>query len=1283
MNIDRSRHNVYKTNKDWNAEISATDSITSTSGQTTTSGSGSTIIISGGGSGLTSEQLKKLNSIEEGAQVNQDAFSYIKLNDGAKDTLIEAAKTQDRADINFKGIGVNVDIESTEKLDATDVASTGTNKGVYSFKYDVHQASIEGESPKWLLEIVYKNGDRIKPSDITNIYLINDTTVVYNKPLTDSSITYTVNENSELETITIQKDGLYFKQVQFVNENTGQSQYQVVCQFKVAIRRTPTITIQSANEFWKLDENGNLYTTYNTYSTKELSAYGLGPGEAPTGAWYLHELKDVDTTDIQDQGLLQYNLSIGKWVVTDGSSIRPDLTGYATEQWVNNTLGSYATKTYVSSEISKLVDSAPETLDTLYELAAALGNDPNFSTTVLNLIGTNTQNIETNRINIASNVNEINNLKYITSIFQDMFEWDKSESTTDSTKWKIKAKATFYSVGEVSAYGVGEGQEPTGAQCLYELKDVNGGSNTLPTSADTLLMWNGTTWEYVSKDQVGLNTTELEQYLTNNSYAKKSEIPVVPDIDTYDKRYVLKSGDTMTGDLNVNGYLFGGNETFLARPEYAFFGKDYGIYFYYLIGNTLSVNTHNNRLYQAHSFDIYIDSGVVNFQNGIYINNAAPGITLMRTEGAPYIRFANSNDSFCGEIGVSSDGRLIFWPAVSSAPGYNKWNTVLHGGNYASIIDSRYVLKSGDTMTGDLAFSAGKGIASSTGTLEVGRYSGTIYLQGNSLYYSPSNGTNYTVWHAGNDGSGSGLDADMLDGLHYTSFARKDAWQANNLNDINDTGIMTNYANADATVERNYPIQEAGILIYGTAAYNSSNQIYGTFSSNRWFARGGGISAQNKTSWREFAFTDSNVYSATRLQTPRTIWGQSFDGTSNISGWLTGATTIECSTGVRCRTICIETESDGTAGSRGSEINNFSNNLYLQHATSYGVIMCNGGGNVGIGTVSPGYKLHVNGDILANGYIHSVNNGVSSTFGAQNSSYCHISTNAAAFWFSSELRINGSILPYDGSHWIGTEDSPWGYVFSNGWFRSLGNTGWYNQTYSGGIYMTDSTYVRVYNGKRFYTSSSYYDAISTEGGFTCYANRSYSWGNGFGTINQSIPNDTGQTPLIVAYRNGSSGATNGSNRLFSVECLNSGMEVDLLFGGDIQFQFSNSGNFLAKGEVTAFSTSDIRLKTNFKELRAIECLRNLTTYEYDWTDEALQLKADKTKHGYGLIAQEVQKYIPEVVTNNMFSKGYLGIDYTKLVPFAISAIKEVDNEVTILKKRVKYLEDKLKQVYNQ
>jgi len=48
----------------------------------------------------------------------------------------------------------------------------------------------------------------------------------------------------------------------------------------------------------------------------------------------------------------------------------------------------FATETYVDTAVANLVDSSPTTLDTLNELAAALGDDPNFSTTITNLIGT-------------------------------------------------------------------------------------------------------------------------------------------------------------------------------------------------------------------------------------------------------------------------------------------------------------------------------------------------------------------------------------------------------------------------------------------------------------------------------------------------------------------------------------------------------------------------------------------------------------------------------------------------------------------------------------------------------------------------------------------------------------------------------------------------------------------------------------------------------------------------------------------------------------------------------
>ena len=49
---------------------------------------------------------------------------------------------------------------------------------------------------------------------------------------------------------------------------------------------------------------------------------------------------------------------------------------------------NFATTTYVDTKVADLVDSAPETLDTLNELSAALGDDPNFATTVANQIGT-------------------------------------------------------------------------------------------------------------------------------------------------------------------------------------------------------------------------------------------------------------------------------------------------------------------------------------------------------------------------------------------------------------------------------------------------------------------------------------------------------------------------------------------------------------------------------------------------------------------------------------------------------------------------------------------------------------------------------------------------------------------------------------------------------------------------------------------------------------------------------------------------------------------------------
>ena len=54
--------------------------------------------------------------------------------------------------------------------------------------------------------------------------------------------------------------------------------------------------------------------------------------------------------------------------------------------------------------------------------------------------------------------------------------------------------------------------------------------------------------------------------------------------------------------------------------------------------------------------------------------------------------------------------------------------------------------------------------------------------------------------------------------------------------------------------------------------------------------------------------------------------------------------------------------------------------------------------------------------------------------------------------------------------------------YTNGWFRSIGQGGWYNESYGGGIHMTDSTWVRIYNNKKFYVNNSEYNAIHSAGG---------------------------------------------------------------------------------------------------------------------------------------------------------------------------------------------------------
>lgn len=102
-----------------------------------------------------------------------------------------------------------------------------------------------------------------------------------------------------------------------------------------------------------------------------------------------------------------------------------------------------ATEDYVNNKVSGLVDSAPETLDTLKELATALGNDPNFATTITNQIGNkvdkvNGKGLSTNDLTDALKSNY--DTAYTHS--QSAHAPSNAQKNSDITKAEIEAKLT-------------------------------------------------------------------------------------------------------------------------------------------------------------------------------------------------------------------------------------------------------------------------------------------------------------------------------------------------------------------------------------------------------------------------------------------------------------------------------------------------------------------------------------------------------------------------------------------------------------------------------------------------------------------------------------------------------------------------------------------------------------------------------------------------------------------------------------------------------------------------
>ena len=122
---------------------------------------------------------------------------------------------------------------------------------------------------------------------------------------------------------------------------------------------------------------------------------------------------------------------------------------------------------------------------------------------------------------------------------------------------------------------------------------------------------------------------------------------------------------------------------------------------------------------------------------------------------------------------------------------------------------------------------------------------------------------------------------------------------------------------------------------------------------------------------------------------------------------------------------------------------------------------------------------------------------------------------------------------------------------------------------------------------------------------------------------------------------------------------------------DIQGDLDVSGAITADGNITAYASSDRRLKDNITPLRTpLIKISKIGGYEFDWNEN----QSDFEGHDVGVIAQEIQEVIPEVVTER--KDGYLAVRYEKLVPLLIEGIKELTDRVEKLEEENKKLKEK-------
>lgn len=998
---------------------------------------------------------------------------------------------------------------------------------------------------------------------------------------------------------------------------------------------------------------------YNFYSVGEVSAFGAGAGGTGGGGGGLIATV-YGSTDLGGTfNDANYNDTFNAYSINEVYK-----TAYSNKNRILNLENGVYNKNETDARIAAVVNSAPSTLDTLNELANALGNDPNFATTTANLIGTK---LSLSGGQLTGQLGLLQGAGGGISFPDNSFG-----GGGDSASIKL-----------INPAG-GESTEMT----FTMTNDADDIINFSVPSIDGVKVNRYTVWN-------AGNFTNLNQ-LTTRNFNDLQNIPTTLSgygiTDALLKSDInIQVGGTKNSQMSWaswnNSDVYGGA---IQIREYGYVDYTQSDWYYAPAITFHWGNRNVKRFGMRYDGQLAIDDNPI-LWSGNYSAYALP----------------LSGGTLSGNLSINTS---LFSTATYLILGQNDFNVVVNKG-----ANSFYPNNTSGLV--DLGLSYNRW-----------RYLYTDYLcnsQNTPIHID-------TIWHSGNDGSGSGLDADTLDGVHlqnilekqhsgYSASGTATGWfRIGMLLGTNSEGhnciliIKRNYyyTNNETYVFSISGAYGGGISITQLSGYANSRLIdkiridytnsgtsyielhistSTTTNSYGWSTIGAGSSYTTWTAVSDtpvgtsYEFTTvngcksdrgftgniaGNASTATQLQNTRTIWGQNFNGTGNVDGTLSIRPTIgNYSQGIRIKpfnnwaTILLGgtdlTADTGTSTNTWS-IHNNNGNFYINRNASNantGYELCNVGGNWGIGTNAPAYKLDVNGTLRATGAVtlgSTLN--VASTLGASSIGVSNSDattgkglslyggptigkpTYGIMFAGTSTFGTHGSVIGYWATYFTMSNDTNRGWIFQRGSTNVASISGEGNAKFDGSV--TANRYIA--SGDRIFTGydSGQANSISCSNWFI--SNGTSGWFNA--TYGGGI------------YQNDSTYVRVYNNKAFWVD-----------------------NNIVATGEITAFGASDIRLKSNIKQIdSALGFLSKVKTYEFDWNEKALSLNPLKTKKGAGVIAQELQNLDSDFV--HSIYGDYLGVDYERFIPYLIGGVNEVADEVTILKKRVAELELEVKQL---